>query len=402
MKTYSLRLFPTQKQIHELNDLSNIYVEIWNKLIDIQQTEYKNNKKIFNKFDLNNKLPNLKNQNVTWKKLNSKCIQTIATTVFSSYRSFFSLIKKDKSSKPPNKLNNDKFHTLIYNQSGWSFKQGLLYINKIPFKFKGKCDYSNENIKEIRIKFINNKWLVDLVINDEIKYSNEITKQTKILSVDLGLKNLASCIDNSGQTILIHNKSKKINKYFEKQINKVKSKLSKKKKNSKSYNRLNKTKLKLLRKKNTQIKQTLHIQSNKLSDMNYNTIVIGDLTVKKLMNKEKNKMKGIRKSFHESNISMFLDYLTYKCQNKNINLLKINETNTTQLNCLTGRRFSEKIELSQREVNITNDIVLDRDINSAINILKRYQEHHLASVNEPFFVTENVLLDISKRKHISL
>jgi putative transposase len=402
MKTYSLRIFPTQQQIRELNDLSSIYVEIWNNLIDIQQNEYKNNKKIFNKFDLNNKLPDLKNQNVTWKKLNSKCIQTIATTIFSSYRSFFTLIKKDKSSRPPNKLNNDKFHTLTYNQSGWSFKNNLLYINKIPFKFKGKQDYSKENIKEIRVKFVNNKWLVDLVINDKILYPDKIEKETKILSVDLGLKNLGNCIDNKGQTILIHNKSKKINKYFSKQINKIKSKLSKKKKHSKSYNQLNKTKRKLLRKKNAQIKQTLHIQSKKLSDMNYNTIVIGDLTVKKLMNKEKNKMKGLRKSFHDSNISTFLNYLTYKCQNKNINLLKINETNTTQLNCLTGKKFPTKVDLSQREVNITNDIILDRDINSAINILKRYQEHHLASVNEPFVVTTNVLLEISKRKHISL
>ena len=136
--------------------------------------------------------------------------------------------------------------------------------------------------------------------------------------------------------------------------------------------------------------------------MNYNTIVIGDLTVKKLMKKENNKMKGVRKSFQNSNVSTFVNYLTYKCQNKNINLLKINETNTTQLNCLTGHKFKEKVELGQRTVNITNDIVLDRDINSAINILKRYQEHHLASVNRPFVVTTDVLQEISRRKHISL
>ena len=86
--------------------------------------------------------------------------------------------------------------------------------------------------------------------------------------------------------------------------------------------------------------------------MNYNTIIVGDLSVKKLMEKEgvnKNK-KGIRKSFHQTNINMFLQFLSYKCQSKNINLTKVDEKWTTQLNCLTGKLFDKKLSLSEREV----------------------------------------------------
>jgi len=71
----------------------------------------------------------------------------------------------------------------------------------------------------------------------------------------------------------------------------------------------------MLSQKNEQIKQILHIQSKKLVNMNYNTIVIGDLTVKRLMSKEgtnKNK-KVIRKSFYQSNINIFMQFLGYKC-----------------------------------------------------------------------------------------
>lgn len=59
-KTYSIRLFPTKDQIDELNELSSIRNDIWNKLLEIEQNEYKTNKKILNKFDLNNLLPKLK------------------------------------------------------------------------------------------------------------------------------------------------------------------------------------------------------------------------------------------------------------------------------------------------------------------------------------------------------
>ena len=155
MKTYSIRIFPNKGQIDNLIRLSNLRVEIWNELINIQQKEYNTNKKIFNKFDLINKLPELKNVYPRWKKLNSKAIQSIAASVFSSYRSFFTLIKKDSTVKPPDKiLPNNEFRTLTFNQSGWSFKKGMLYINKIPFIYKGQKDYSKENIKEVRVKLI--------------------------------------------------------------------------------------------------------------------------------------------------------------------------------------------------------------------------------------------------------
>lgn len=88
-KCYSIRLFPTKEQTNQLKELSGIRKDIWNKLIDIQQNEYETKKTILNKFDLNNLLPELKEQYTDWKKLNSKAVQTVATEIYGSYRSFF-------------------------------------------------------------------------------------------------------------------------------------------------------------------------------------------------------------------------------------------------------------------------------------------------------------------------
>ena len=40
-KTFSIRLFPDNKQIIELNELSLIRNDIWNKLLEIEENEYK-------------------------------------------------------------------------------------------------------------------------------------------------------------------------------------------------------------------------------------------------------------------------------------------------------------------------------------------------------------------------
>ena len=385
MITFNLRLKPTKEQIELLYELSYIRKEIWNKLLELEQESYNNDKIFIDQFKLNNILTQLRKNNQKWSKLNSKACQSIATELFGSYRSFFNLIKKDKNARPPRKIEDDFFHTISFNQSGWSIKNNLLLINKIPFEYKSNLDIKLLNIKEIRIKYVRNKWLVDLVVDDKIDYKDKIEIETKVLAIDLGLDKLGVGIDNKGKAIFIPNKSKKINKYFSTNIKKIQQKRSKTTKGSKRNLMLKKALNKCYHKKNEQIKHTLHTQSKMLSGMNYNTIIVGDLKVKKLMASDglnENK-KGIRKSFHQSNINQFLQYLSYKCQSKNSNLVKIGEQYTTQLNCLTGKMFSKKIELKDRVVELSDKITIDRDLNSAINILNRWFEHHLAGMNQP-------------------
>jgi putative transposase len=393
MKTYQIRLFPSKEQVDDLIELSSIRSLVWNELLHIQQKSYELNKTIYNKFDLNNMLPELKEKYPIWKKMNSKAIQTISTELFGSYRSFFNLIKKDKNTRPPKKIENEEYHTITWNQSGWIIKdQNQIIINKINFRYGSNISISELNIKEVRIKYLRNKWICDLVVDNKPNYQEDLNIQTKVLAFDLGLSKLATGVDNKGNQIVVVNKSKKINKYFQKQIGKIQEKRSKTKKGSIRNLKLKNDLNKLYHRKNQQIKQTLHIQSKKLVNMNYNTIIVGDLSVKKLMEKDgvnKNK-KGIRKSFHQSNINMFLQFLSYKCQIKNINLTKIDEKWTTQLNCLTGKLFDKKAELSDREVKLSNEITIDRDLNSAINIMKRWFENQLAHMNEPLDIS-NVL-----------
>ena len=392
MKTYQIRLFPSKDQILKLQELSDIRKDIWNKLIDIQTEKYTTTKTIFNNFDLNNLLPLLKEQYPDWKKLNSKAVQTITTELYGSYRSFFNLIKKDKNAKPPRKIEDNYFHTISFNQSGWMIKKGLFFLNKIPFEYKSILNIKSLDIKEIRVKLVRNKWLCDIVVEEPIIYKDDLNIKTSILAIDLGLSKLATGIDNKGEMIVLKNKSKKINDYYQKQIAKIQNKRSKTIKGSNRNLKLKKVLNKCYHKKNEQIKQTLHIQSKKLVNMNYNTIVVGDLTVKRLMdsNGVNEKKKGIRKSFHQSNITMFLQFLGYKCQAKNINLEKIDEKWTTQINCLTGKLFENKIKLEDRKVQISDTIIIDRDLNSAINIMNRWFGNHIASMNEPLDISRVV------------
>ena len=394
-RTYSVRLFPTRLQIGKLEELSKTRNLLWNEIMAIEEKAFKE-KHLIGEFDLNNMLPALKEEHPEYKTLNSKACQRICKEVYSSYRSFFRLVKKDKTAKPPRRVENvEQFHTIAFNQSGWKFIDcNIVRLNGITLQYKGMngVDFTTLNAKEVRLKKKNGKYMLDVMHEKEIEEPKEIKSENKVLAIDLGLKELATGVDNLGKVVVLKNKAARIDKYFAREIGKVKSKLSKKQRNSRSWSKLNKTKKRLYKRRNAQVRDTLHIQSKRLADMNYKVIVVGDLSVKKLMSKEGNnkEKKNVRKSFQETSIGRFMEFLTYKCLVRHNEVMTLSERWTTQTNCLTGKLFKEKVGLSDREVWLNETVCIDRDLNAAINIMRRYEQCHIALMTTPLDVSNVV------------
>jgi IS605 OrfB family transposase len=168
--------------------------------------------------------------------------------------------------------------------------------------------------------------------------------------------------------------------------------MSSKTKYSRSWKHLNSVKKRLYRRRNGQVKDALHVQSKKLASMNYKTIVVGDLEIKKLQSKKgvNKRKRNVRKSFSEACIARFLEYLTYKSLSCNNEVITISERWTTQTNCLTGKLFKDKVELNERIVRLDANTMIDRDLNAAINIMRRYEQNHLALMTTPLDVSDVV------------
>lgn len=393
-RTYTIRLFPNRGQELALRGLSIARNTLYNALIDIEENTYNNTNKIKSEFDLDKDITILRKENSVISQLNSKASQRVAKEIYSSYKSFFNKIKKDKTARPPRKIDNVyNFHTIVYNQTGWKFlNENTIRVNgiEIPYKSIPGIDCKSLVVKEVKVKHRNGKYLLDFGVEQNVLEPTTLTVQNRVLAVDLGIKNIVNGVDNDGHWVTLPNKTKNINRYFRKQISKVQSKMDKCTKGSNRHNKLRKTKKKAYARKNAQIKQTLHIQSKKLANMNYKTIVVGDLNVKKLMRIGSNKLTKVSRSFGETAIATFMDYLTYKCQNKTTEVITISERWTTQQNCLTGKLFKEKIGLSDRTVKLNESIEIDRDLNAAINILKRYEQNHLALLTVPLDISNVV------------
>jgi len=397
MKTYSFRLNPTQEQQHELIALSVASKQIWNHFVLMQIERISADKPAWSAFDMHKLLTNERAIRHQWQRLNSKAGQRITSAVDFAFRSYSQLLRKNKSIRLPQPIDIDenKFYTLVFNQSGWFFKNGLVYINKIPIAYKSHIPVHEMHAKEIRVKFRNGKWLCDICVEEKVIVPSYA--MSNVLAMDIGLSKLATAVSSSGNVIVLSNKAKKISAYYGRIIGQLQSKQSTKIKRSRQWRHLQERKRFFFDKKNAQTKHALHAQSKQLLSMDHGTIVVGDIQVKKMMELKRNKDKKVSRSFSRSNLSMFMDMLAYKAIAKGVNVVRVNEWNTTQINCLTGKLFEKKVELEDRTVLLKDGLVVDRDLNSAINIYRRWHDNHIAAVAPP---PESFLSGVLERNNL--
>lgn len=129
------------------------------------------------------------------------------------------------------------------------------------------------------------------------------------------------------------------------------------------------------RKKSNQLKDFQHKLSKKMvNNTKANTIIIGKLAVKKMAQSKKligKKKRSVNRSTqNQGYLSRFIEFLTYKAELRGKRLIRIDESYTSQ-ECYVCKKRHD-MPLSERNMicNCGNNI--DRDRNSAINIMLKY------------------------------
>jgi putative transposase len=106
---------------------------------------------------------------------------------------------------------------------------------------------------------------------------------------------------------------------------------------------------------------------------------VGDLSAKKMASKKKGagvyRNTKANKTLNHSlqntgSIGRFIEFLTYKADKVGKRVIRIDESYTSQACCICGKLHN--MPLSTRIMNCNCGNQIDRDINSAINIMKRF------------------------------
>lgn len=378
IRSYKVRIYPTKEQEILMNKHIDCCRFIWNYMLALNLEREKLDEYPLRKFAMCNELTLLKKQ-PQYKWLNgvsTDSLQIVCGDLDEAYKAFFGKIrgkpkfkKKAKSKRAfPVRCNRTYFKNDKY--------IAIPVIGKVKYKtdFTFQYGFNALRIKNPRMSNIGNKWI--------LAFALEIEKQDYSLNdfsvgIDLGIKGLAVVSYDGNKSKVYHNinKSRKV-KYYKSKLKHIQRDLARKYEKRKSENLYNKEhskneireikKIQYLFRKLTNIRDNyIHQVTAEITDMLPKRIVIEDLKVSDML-----KDKKLSEEISEQCFYKFRTYLTYKCEEKGIELVVADRYYPSSKTCSCCGGVKKDLRLSDRTYICGKcGLIIDRDLNAAINLM---------------------------------
>jgi len=372
-RTYKFRLYPNLEQSKKLQNNLGVCKWVYNKMVE------KINREGFQaRNDLNYFLTELKESESWLYSYHSKMLQMISTQIDGAQKS---LIRKRKNGYETGALRFARFseyNTFVYNQSGFDIKNGFLYLSKIGKTkiIQHRTIPENAQIKQITVtKSKSGKWHacvtcgIDTIL-PKISLENAV-------GVDVGIKNFA--YDSNGFVTPNPLNLKKMLR----PLARVQRKISRRQKGSNN------------RRKAMRFYQIIHEKiRNKRKDFLHKLSTqyarkYGVVFVERLEKLNMVKNHRLARNILDSGWGTFGMMLDYKCM-----MIGVDARNTT-IDCSKCENpVPKSLAVRIHRCDICG-LVLDRDHNASINILKKGLE--IFGIELPQELREVTPVEISQR-----
>ena len=367
------------EQLYRLCEISK---NLYNQALYVLKNELKTNNKWLSYYDLNKimqKTYNLDNQinyRLLKAQVSQQCLKQLDKNVTSYIKSIKDYSKNKNKYKGKPKFPNYKkdVNLLIYPNQSSSIKNGFIYLSKtlkihIPQYEKYKDRLSK--FQQIRIlPKLDKSFVIEIIYTCDIK--NENLNYDKYASIDLGVNNLVTLLLPEERPILFNGRLiKSKNQYFNKEISRLKSELSKINKRTSKQIRL------LYINRENLISDIFHKVSkkivNKLINNDIGNIVVG-------YNKGWKDCIQISKRNNQTFVSIpydkLLKYLAYKCELCGIRINIIEESYTSKCDGLVMEEICKHENYSGKRkkrglYQSSCGKLINADVNGALNIIRK-------------------------------
>jgi len=354
--SYKFPIYPNKEQREKLDFAFDMCRFTYNKLLEELHKQDK-----IDRGEIQHKLLELKVQNPDLEGVYSKTLQYECYRLFSNLSALTRLKKNGRKVGRLRFKGKEWFKTITYNQSGFRFerktdKRGIIHLSKIgEIKVKTHRPVSG-NIKQLTLKRSDGKWYI--ILQTDSNRTDLIHGYSEI-GIDLGIESYLT--DNTGKKI---DNPKTLEKYQSK-LSIMQKNLSKKKKGSKNRQKarrqLAKMHQKIVNIRNDFIQKTT-------TDLvrNCRFIAVEKLNIKGMMEEPYHNAKNIS----DASWNRFLQTLRYKAGSAGCEVAEVDPRNTSKMCSNCGAIKEMPLYIREYRCNKCH-INIDRDHNSAINILKK-------------------------------
>lgn len=370
---------------------------------------------------------------VDYISMPSQSNQQTMRKVYDDWKSFFEASKKYKinpaifSGKPKipkYKQKNGRTTCYLTNQITTIKEGNVLKLPGTHLKLNlGKVAQSKGKLQQVRIVPSYGRYVMEVIFkgkqDKEIqrteKQFNELVFEPKrVMGIDLGVDNLATIVDNTGQKPLLikGTRLKSINQYY----NKLKGKYMSIIRNGKgpkegifTTNRM----ISLDRKRNNRVMDFLHKASAKVVEIalerSIDTIIIGRNVGWKL---EVDMKKANKQTFIQIPYATFIEMIRYKAELKGVQVIDREESYTSKSSFLNHDpipTFGEKHQTTFSGYRSTrafykikgSKILIHADVNGAFNIVRKHVKNAFEGLAKNQFLQAPQKI-IIKNRHAKL
>lgn len=354
-KTYKFRLYPTKSQQRRMERTLELCRYVYNKTLETKKNAYDNEQKALSKYDLNNLLPEWKNDTPELKEVFSQTLQEVQERVDLSFKHFFRRVKNGETPGYPRFKGKGWYDSFTYPQMGFKLNGNNLYLGKIGGAYMIKHREIEGNIKRVCVKRHNNKWYACLTT--ESNYSVISPRNTPAIGIDVGLESFATL--SNGEKI----PNPRFFHQEEKALAKAQRKLSRCEKGTSERASARKVVGRIHERISNHRYDFVHQISRQLVN-DYGFIAFEDLKIKEMV-----KNRCLAKNISDVAWNMLIIVTKYKAESAGTIVALVNPAYTSQMCSRCGTIVPK--ELNERTHKCHScGLVLDRDENAAINILR--------------------------------
>ncbi|MDF2425830.1 MAG: transposase [Nitrosopumilus sp.] len=353
IRNYKFRLYPNDSQQNKLQNNLAVCRWVYNKFVEQTKNGF------LSRNDMNYILTELKQSESWLYQYHSKMLQMVSTQIEGSEKALIELAKKGHKTGQLRFARYRDYRTFTYNQSGYKLEthgdKTLLHLSKIGYVEIRRHREIPGIIKQVIVtKSKSGKWFACLTCDVSEPLTIPKISFAKAVGIDVGIKSFA--YDSNG-----HSTPNPLNlKKMLKPLVRAQRKVSRRKKGS-----------------NNRLKAILHMQrihekiANRRKDSqhklsaayakNNDVVFAEDLKIPNMVKNHK-----LARSIMDSSWGAFLQKLEYKCKL----LVKVSPRNTT-IDCFRcGNKVPKSLAVRIHRCDKCN-LVIDRDYNASINILKK-------------------------------
>lgn len=356
-KTFDYRLYPTKAQRTELSRQLEVCRWVYNKTLEVRKTAWETDETKVSRFDTHKLLPQWKHEIPVFKTVHSQVLQNVQKRVDLAFQAFFRRCIAGQKPGYPRFKGKNRYHSLTFPQyPGGAVLDGRVLRIRTVGSIRVNLHRPVEGkIKTTTIKRTSTgKWFVQFAVVVEPK---PLPASSETVGIDVGLESLMT--DDRG--------SKTANPRFfrkeEKALAQVQRRLAKQPRGSRARRFHRKAVARVHERIVHKRKDLAHKISRQLVDR-YGVIVFEAINLTGMV-----KLRNLAKSIQDAAWSQIRTYTAYKAEEAGRTVVLVNPAYTSQDCSRCGHR--EKKSLSQRTHRCAKcGLVLDRDHNAAINILR--------------------------------